>query len=80
MCQRPTFFWRGLDLATAASFTTNTNWQSYAGEATLSNLVQALGLAAEHHHVVADLAAAARTRKTDRARLALNRRLLCGGL
>ncbi|QUT06508.1 potassium-transporting ATPase subunit KdpA [Sphingobium phenoxybenzoativorans] len=34
------------DLAfnTAISFTTNTNWQSYAGESTLSNLSQMLGL------------------------------------
>ncbi len=34
------------DLAfnTAVSFTTNTNWQSYGGEATLSYLVQMLGL------------------------------------
>ena len=30
---------------TAVSFTTNTNWQSYAGESTLSNLSQMLGLA-----------------------------------
>ena len=30
---------------TAISFTTNTNWQSYAGEATMSNLSQMLGLA-----------------------------------
>ncbi|OJH41493.1 potassium-transporting ATPase subunit KdpA [Cystobacter ferrugineus] len=30
---------------TAASFTTNTNWQSYAGESTLSYLSQMLGLA-----------------------------------
>jgi K+-transporting ATPase ATPase A chain len=29
---------------TAISFTTNTNWQSYAGESTLSNLSQMLGL------------------------------------
>jgi K+-transporting ATPase ATPase A chain len=29
---------------TAVSFTTNTNWQSYAGEATMSNLSQMLGL------------------------------------
>ncbi|WP_242126511.1 potassium-transporting ATPase subunit KdpA [Sphingobium sp. Sx8-8] len=29
---------------TAISFTTNTNWQSYAGESTLSNLAQMLGL------------------------------------
>ncbi|MBB4153625.1 K+-transporting ATPase ATPase A chain [Sphingomonas jinjuensis] len=34
------------DLAfnTAISFTTNTNWQSYGGEATMSNLSQMLGL------------------------------------
>src|SRR5512136_1629203 len=34
------------DLAfnTAASFVTNTNWQNYAGEATLSYLTQMLGL------------------------------------
>ena len=34
------------DLAfnTAVSFTTNTNWQSYGGESTLSNLSQMLGL------------------------------------
>jgi K+-transporting ATPase ATPase A chain len=30
---------------TAVSFTTNTNWQSYAGEVTLSNLSQMIGLA-----------------------------------
>ncbi|WNG53657.1 potassium-transporting ATPase subunit KdpA [Archangium gephyra] len=30
---------------TAASFTTNTNWQSYAGESTLSYLTQMVGLA-----------------------------------
>jgi K+-transporting ATPase ATPase A chain len=29
---------------TAISFTTNTNWQSYSGEATMSNLSQMLGL------------------------------------
>lgn len=29
---------------TAISFTTNTNWQSYAGESTMSNLSQMLGL------------------------------------
>ena len=35
------------DLAfnTAASFTTNTNWQNYAGEATMSYLTQMAGLA-----------------------------------
>ena len=34
------------DLAfnTAVSFTTNTNWQSYGGETTLSYLVQMVGL------------------------------------
>src|SRR5260221_10106930 len=37
----------GPDLAfnTAASFTTNTNWQSYGGEATMSYLTQMAGLA-----------------------------------
>jgi potassium-transporting ATPase potassium-binding subunit len=37
----------GTDLAfnTAASFTTNTNWQNYAGEATMSYLTQMAGLA-----------------------------------
>ena len=30
---------------TAASFTTNTNWQGYAGEATMSYLTQMAGLA-----------------------------------
>jgi potassium-transporting ATPase potassium-binding subunit len=33
---------------TAASFTTNTNWQSYAGENTLSYLVQMLGLTVQN--------------------------------
>ena len=37
----------GTDLAfnTAASFTTNTNWQNYGGEATMSYLTQMAGLA-----------------------------------
>jgi K+-transporting ATPase ATPase A chain len=37
----------GPDLAfnTAASFTTNTNWQNYGGEATMSYLTQMMGLA-----------------------------------
>jgi K+-transporting ATPase ATPase A chain len=35
-------------LNTAASFTTNTNWQNYAGEATMSYLTQMAGLA--HHN------------------------------
>ncbi|HUY33013.1 MAG TPA: potassium-transporting ATPase subunit KdpA [Pirellulales bacterium] len=34
-----------LSFNTAASFTTNTNWQSYAGEATMSYLTQMAGLA-----------------------------------
>ena len=33
---------------TAVSFVTNTNWQSYAGESTLSHLVQMLGLAVQN--------------------------------
>jgi K+-transporting ATPase ATPase A chain len=37
-----------LALNTAASFTTNTNWQNYAGEATMSYLTQMAGLA--HHN------------------------------
>src|SRR5271154_7301473 len=42
----------GQDLAfnTAASFTTNTNWQNYAGEATMSYLTQMAGLA--YHNFV----------------------------
>ncbi len=35
----------GLAFNTAASFTTNTNWQNYAGEATMSYLTQMAGLA-----------------------------------
>ena len=33
---------------TTASFVTNTNWQSYSGESTLSNLTQALGLTVQN--------------------------------
>ncbi len=33
---------------TAASFTTNTNWQSYAGESTMGHLVQMAGLAVQN--------------------------------
>ena len=38
------------DLAfnTAASFVTNTNWQNYAGEATMSNFTQMAGLAVQN--------------------------------
>jgi potassium-transporting ATPase potassium-binding subunit len=39
-------FW--LALNTAISFTTNTNWQSYAGETTLSHLTQMLGLTVQN--------------------------------
>jgi|SRR5579863_9729715 len=34
-----------LALNTAASFTTNTNWQNYVGESTMSHLTQMMGLA-----------------------------------
>lgn len=37
-----------LALNTAISFTTNTNWQSYAGESTLGYLVQMLGLTVQN--------------------------------
>lgn len=33
---------------TAVSFTTNTNWQSYSGESTMSNLTQMAGLAVQN--------------------------------
>ena len=36
---------QGLAFNTAASFTTNTNWQNYSGEATMSYLTQMAGLA-----------------------------------
>ncbi len=37
-----------LAINTAVSFTTNTNWQSYAGETTLSYLVQMIGLTVQN--------------------------------
>ena len=37
-----------LSFNTAASFTTNTNWQSYSGESTMSYLSQAVGLASHN--------------------------------
>ncbi|MDO4295874.1 MAG: potassium-transporting ATPase subunit KdpA [bacterium] len=37
-----------LSFNTAASFITNTNWQAYSGESTLSYLVQALGLTVQN--------------------------------
>src|SRR5246127_4552629 len=40
----------GLAFGTAASFTTNTNWQVYSGESTMSYLTQMAGLA--HHNLV----------------------------
>jgi potassium-transporting ATPase potassium-binding subunit len=43
----PNVSWH-LAFNTAASFTTNTNWQSYAGENTLSYLVQMLGLTVQN--------------------------------
>lgn len=38
----------GIAVNTAVSFVTNTNWQSYAGEATMSNLTQMLGLTVQN--------------------------------
>ncbi len=37
-----------LSFNTAISFVTNTNWQSYGGESTMSNLVQMMGLAVQN--------------------------------
>lgn len=39
---------QGLSFNTAVSFMTNTNWQSYAGETTLSHLTQSLGLTVQN--------------------------------
>jgi potassium-transporting ATPase potassium-binding subunit len=38
----------GLAMNTAVSFATNTNWQAYAGEVTMSHLTQMLGLAVQN--------------------------------
>ncbi|MFD0854218.1 potassium-transporting ATPase subunit KdpA, partial [Actinomadura adrarensis] len=38
----------GLAWNTAVSFTTNTNWQAYAGESTMGHLVQMAGLAVQN--------------------------------
>ncbi len=38
----------GIAFNTAASFATNTNWQSYAGESTMGYLVQAVGLGVQN--------------------------------
>jgi potassium-transporting ATPase potassium-binding subunit len=43
----PNVSWH-LSMNTAISFMTNTNWQSYAGETTLSNLVQMAGLSVQN--------------------------------
>jgi K+-transporting ATPase ATPase A chain len=60
----------GITWNTAISFVTNTNWQSYAGESTMSHLTQMLGLtvqnflsAAKGIAVVAALARGMRRRK-----------------
>jgi len=60
----------GVALNTAVSFITNTNWQSYAGETTMSHLTQMLGLtvqnflsAAKGIAVMAALARGIRRRK-----------------
>ena len=60
----------GLSLNTAVSFVTNTNWQAYSGETTLSHLTQMLGLtvqnflsAAKGIAVLAALARGIRRRK-----------------
>ncbi|MBE3576009.1 MAG: potassium-transporting ATPase subunit KdpA, partial [Firmicutes bacterium] len=40
--------WIQLAFNTAASFMTNTNWQAYSGEATMSYLTQMMGLAVQN--------------------------------
>ena len=40
--------WDHLAWNTAVSFTTNTNWQAYSGESTMTHLVQAAGLAVQN--------------------------------
>ncbi len=40
--------WPGSAFNTAVSFATNTNWQGYAGEATMSRLTQMLGLTVQN--------------------------------
>ena len=47
----------GLSFNTAMSFLTNTNWQNYAGESTMSHLTQMAGLAV-HNFVSAAVGAA----------------------
>jgi potassium-transporting ATPase potassium-binding subunit len=62
----------GVALNTAISFVTNTNWQAYAGESTLSHLSQMLGLTVQNFFsaalgiaVVAVLARGIRRRKAE---------------
>ena len=47
----------GLSFNTAISFLTNTNWQNYSGESTMSHLTQMSGLAL-HNFVSAAVGAA----------------------
>ena len=61
-----------LALNTAVSFTTNTNWQSYGGEATMSNLSQAVALTTHNFTsagvgIAAAIAAIRGIVRTDRA-------------
>ncbi|WP_329189951.1 potassium-transporting ATPase subunit KdpA [Actinacidiphila glaucinigra] len=63
----------GVSFNTAASFVTNTNWQSYSGESTMGHLVQMAGLAVQNFvsaavgiAVVAALIRGFTRRKTDR--------------
>ncbi|MFE2542214.1 potassium-transporting ATPase subunit KdpA [Actinacidiphila glaucinigra] len=63
----------GVSFNTAASFVTNTNWQSYSGESTMGHLVQMSGLAVQNFvsaavgiAVVAALIRGFTRRKTDR--------------
>src|SRR5208337_2912666 len=48
-----------LSFNTAASFTTNTNWQNYTGESTMSYLSQMVGLASHNFSAAAGIAVAA---------------------
>ncbi|MFD8079922.1 potassium-transporting ATPase subunit KdpA [Streptomyces sp. NPDC059718] len=63
----------GVSFNTAASFVTNTNWQSYSGESTMGHLVQMSGLAVQNFvsaavgiAVVAALIRGFTRKKTDR--------------
>ncbi|WP_431955145.1 potassium-transporting ATPase subunit KdpA [Actinacidiphila sp. bgisy167] len=63
----------GVSFNTAASFVTNTNWQSYSGESTMGHLVQMAGLAVQNFvsaavgiAVVAALIRGFTRKKTDR--------------